>query len=113
MTDIAFYKGTLGNYTLGDAIGGFRSAMTELSEKFLRTSSEPRIEVRVVIHSDSDGLWAEVPALPGCVSQGETKEELVSNIKDAIRSWLEVSQTESISRIGSAETGRTIETIEI
>ena len=69
---------------------------------------------QVIIYPGEDGYWvAECPSLPGCLSQGETKEELVSNIKDAIRSWLEVSQTESISRIGSAETGRTIETIEI
>jgi len=36
------------------------------------------------------GYWAEVPALPGCVSQGETREELQANIQEAIAGYLEV-----------------------
>ena len=39
----------------------------------------------VVIHQDSDGgFWAEVPALPGCYSQGETIDELKQNIREAM-----------------------------
>ena len=45
----------------------------------------------VVIHEEpSGGYWAEVPALPGCYSQGETEEELMSNIREAIGAVLEV-----------------------
>ena len=45
----------------------------------------------VVIHEDPDGgFWAEVPALPGCYSQGETLEELKHNIREAIAGVLEV-----------------------
>ncbi len=40
---------------------------------------------------DEDGVWiAECPAIPGCVSQGATKEEALENIKEAIRLCLEV-----------------------
>jgi len=45
--------------------------------------------LRALIHSaEEGGYWAEVPALPGCVSQGETIEELRSNIREAIEGWL-------------------------
>jgi predicted RNase H-like HicB family nuclease len=45
----------------------------------------------VVIHEDPDGgYWAEVPALPGCYSQGETIDELKQNIREAIAGVLEV-----------------------
>ena len=45
----------------------------------------------VVIHKDSDGgFWAEVPALPGCYSQGETVDELKDNVREAIAGVLEV-----------------------
>ena len=41
---------------------------------------------QVVLHPGEDGYWvAEVPSLPGCVSQGRTKEEAVTNARDAIR----------------------------
>ena len=45
--------------------------------------------LKVLIHSaEEGGYWAEVPALPGCVSQGETMGELRSNIREAIEGWL-------------------------
>jgi predicted RNase H-like HicB family nuclease len=40
---------------------------------------------------DEDGMWViECPSIPGCVSQGRTREEALENIKDAIASCLEV-----------------------
>jgi predicted RNase H-like HicB family nuclease len=45
----------------------------------------------VVIHQEPEGgFWAEVPALPGCYSQGETMDELMGNIREAISGVLEV-----------------------
>ena len=45
----------------------------------------------VVIHEDPEGgFWAEVPALPGCYSQGETVDELKHNIREAVTGVLEV-----------------------
>ena len=45
----------------------------------------------VTIERDEDGIWiTECPSIPGCVSQGVTKDEAIENIKDAIKICLEV-----------------------
>ena len=45
----------------------------------------------ITIDRDEDGVWVvECPAIPGCVSQGSTKEEALANIKEAIGLCLEV-----------------------
>jgi len=45
----------------------------------------------VTIERDEDGVWiVECPSIPGCVSQGVTKDEAIENIKDAIKVCLEV-----------------------
>ena len=46
-------------------------------------------QYRVLIEQDEDGVFvAEVPSLPGCVSQGHTRSEVLANIKDAIAGYL-------------------------
>lgn len=48
------------------------------------------MKFRVTIEQDEDGIFvAECPSLPGCVSQGKSRSESVSNIKDAIKGYLE------------------------
>ena len=48
------------------------------------------MKYRVVIEEDEDGMFAaECPALPGCISQGKTRQEALKNIKDAIKGYLE------------------------
>lgn len=45
---------------------------------------------QVVVYPGEDGYWvAECPSLPGCISQGKTKEEAVANIKEAIQGYIE------------------------
>jgi predicted RNase H-like HicB family nuclease len=45
----------------------------------------------VNLETDEDGVWiVECPSIPGCVSQGKTKEEALENVKDAIKLCLEV-----------------------
>ena len=45
----------------------------------------------ITLDRDEDGIWiAECPSIPGCVSQGKTKQEAIENIKDAIALCLEV-----------------------
>lgn len=45
----------------------------------------------VTLDRDEDGIWiVECPSIPGCVSQGNTREEALENIKDAIRLCLQV-----------------------
>jgi len=50
---------------------------------------------QVVIYPDlEDGGWvAEVPSLPGCISQGDTKEHVIENVRDAIQTWIEGAQS--------------------
>lgn len=47
-------------------------------------------EVRqVILYPGEDGYWVvECPSLPGCISQGRTKEEAIANIKEAIRGYI-------------------------
>ncbi|MEO6808159.1 MAG: type II toxin-antitoxin system HicB family antitoxin [Isosphaeraceae bacterium] len=48
------------------------------------------MQFRVTISQDEDGVFvAEVPALPGCLSQGGTRSEVIENIKGAIVAYLE------------------------
>ncbi|MFM9905619.1 MAG: type II toxin-antitoxin system HicB family antitoxin [Pyrinomonadaceae bacterium] len=45
----------------------------------------------ITLERDEDAVWiAECPSIPGCVSQGETRDEAIENIKDAIKICLEV-----------------------
>ena len=45
---------------------------------------------QVVISPGEDGYWvAECPSLPGCISQGETREKAIKNIKEAITAYIE------------------------
>lgn len=45
----------------------------------------------VTIHRDDDGVWiVECPSIPGCVSQGATKDEALANVEDAIKACVEV-----------------------
>lgn len=47
------------------------------------------MKFKAIMHeAEEGGYWAEVPALPGCVTQGETKSELESNLREAIAAWL-------------------------
>ncbi len=48
------------------------------------------MKFRVIITQDEDGIYiAECPALPGCISQDETREQALENINDAIKGYLE------------------------
>lgn len=48
---------------------------------------------RVLIEQDEDGIYvAEVPSLPGCISQGQTRSEALDNIKEAIAGYVESLQ---------------------
>ena len=49
------------------------------------------MKLKVVVHeAEEGGLWAEVPAIPGCATQGETFEELLSNLYEAVEGCLSV-----------------------
>ena len=49
------------------------------------------LKFNVTLDRDEDGVWVvECPAIPGCVSQGQTREEALENVEDAIRQCLKV-----------------------
>ena len=49
------------------------------------------MKIKVVVHeAEEGGYWAEVPAIPGCASQGETLEELMKNVHEAVEGCLSV-----------------------
>ena len=52
---------------------------------------------QVVIYRGDDDFWvAEYPSLPGCVSQGKTREEAAQNVKEAIRGYITVLQEDGL-----------------
>lgn len=49
------------------------------------------MKIKVVFHeAEEGGFWGEVPAIPGCASQGDTMEELLANLYEAIEGCLSV-----------------------
>ena len=49
------------------------------------------MKITVTLDRDEDGVWiAECPSIPGCISQGETKDEALANIREAIELCIEV-----------------------
>ena len=54
-------------------------------------SAGGHVKLKVVVHdADEGGFWAEVPAIPGCATQGETFEELLKNLYEAVEGCLSV-----------------------
>lgn len=54
------------------------------------------MKLHVLIEQDEAGYYvAEVPALPGCLSQGKTREEARANITEAIEGWLDVMESKN------------------
>jgi len=61
------------------------------------------MKLKVIIHeAEEGGYWAEVPAIPGCMTQGETMKELIENLYDAVEGCLSVDMKEI--RTGSHDT---------
>lgn len=49
------------------------------------------MRLKAVVHeAEEGGYWAEVPAIPGCATQGETFEELLTNLREAVEGCLSV-----------------------
>jgi predicted RNase H-like HicB family nuclease len=53
--------------------------------------------LKAIVHpAEEGGFWAEVPALPGCVTQGETMEEVTANLKEAVQGWLDAGEPDEL-----------------
>jgi len=54
------------------------------------------MKIKVVIHEAAEGgYWAEVPSIPGCATEGETFEELLANLYEAVEACLSVDMDEA------------------
>lgn len=55
------------------------------------------MKIRVIVHkAEEGGFWAEVPAIPGCATQGETMDEIEANVREAIEGCLSANIEESV-----------------
>ena len=57
------------------------------------------MNIDVILHKEENGYWAEVPALKGCFTQGDTIEEITENIKEAINAWFSVDIPEDSGEV--------------
>lgn len=52
---------------------------------------------QVILYLGEDGYWvSECPSLPGCISQGKTREEAISNIKEAIEGYVKALEEDNL-----------------
>lgn len=65
--------------------------MYELNEEaFTEATEMSNFKFRVLVEQDEDGVFvAEVPALPGCITQGATRKEALANAREAIELYIE------------------------
>jgi predicted RNase H-like HicB family nuclease len=64
------------------------------------------MRIKVIVHdAEEGGYWAEVPSVPGCATQGETFEELLQNLYDAVEGCLSVD----VEPAKSGDKGRVLE----
>jgi predicted RNase H-like HicB family nuclease len=64
------------------------------------------MKLKVIVHeAEEGGYWAEVPAIPGCATQGETFEELLNNLYEAVEGCLSVD----VSPVQVADGDRVLE----
>ena len=71
--------------------------LTFAVENFINKDSVDCSMRQVVIYPGEDGYWvAECPSLPGCISQGKTKEEALKNIKEAIGLYIETLEEDKL-----------------
>ena len=64
------------------------------------------MKLKVVVHqADEGGYWAEVPSIPGCATQGETFEELLENLYEAVEGCLSVD----VKKVRPSKGSRVIE----
>ena len=62
------------------------------------------MKFKVVLEKGEDGYFVvTVPSLPGCISQGKTREEALENIKEAIELYLEVLQEKELEKMQKVE----------
>ena len=55
------------------------------------------MKLKVIVHeAEEGGYWAEVPSIPGCATQGDTMDELLANVREAVEGCLSVDVSEPL-----------------
>lgn len=61
------------------------------------------MKLKVIIHkAEEGGYWAEVPSIPGCMTQGETMQDLIQNLYDAVEGCLSIDMNNIV--LGKTDT---------
>lgn len=72
------------------------TCLYEKDPRRLHEAGGVKMKLHVVIEQDEAGYYvAEVPALPGCLSQGKTHAEALANVKEAVAGWLETMEAKT------------------
>ncbi|MFM8810483.1 MAG: type II toxin-antitoxin system HicB family antitoxin [Chthoniobacterales bacterium] len=54
--------------------------------------------IKAIVHeAEEGGFWAEVPALPGCITQGESEDEIRANLLEAVELWFEAGEASAVT----------------
>ena len=70
--------------------------------------------IKAFIHqAEEGGFWAEVPGLPGCMTEGETLDQVKVNILEAVQGWMEAAEGLVLEQIESRHEGVLIQAFEL
>jgi predicted RNase H-like HicB family nuclease len=72
-------------------LDAFPLSIEKLLKNYLGWDVMKEMKIKVIIHKEEAGYWAEVPAIPGCATQGDTFEELLQNLYEAVEGCLLVN----------------------
>ena len=85
------------------AAAGFAPRMRAESGVSTTSVMEVAVKYKVILHETEEGYSVHCPGLPGCWSQGETEEDALQNITDAIEEYLaaveEITRTENVREV--------------
>jgi predicted RNase H-like HicB family nuclease len=90
----------MGNFRLNSAEGNdsTKPICRGAGECLIWARGSPRhfpMKLKAIVHDAEDGgFWAEVPAIPGCATQGDTMEELIANLREAIEGCVAIDVSE-------------------
>ena len=93
----------------GMSTGFTRNRLSRNSHDIIAKRSGNNMIFHVVLEDDEDGwVVAECPSLPGCVSQGKTRDEAVENIKEAISAWLWAEDQKALASMAPPQASQAI-----
>ncbi|VFM95472.1 MAG: Predicted nuclease of the RNAse H fold, HicB family [Candidatus Kentron sp. G] len=68
------------------------------------------MKLKILFHqAEEGGFWAEIPGLPGCISEGDDFDETLANIREAAEGWIAVATDRALSREKSSEKAQVAE----